>query len=84
MSPDFPPRLPPLRLGACIVERHITTDRAMWGSDQAASLEPNGITKLVSYIRVVERSMGDGVKRVLEREQPILKKLRRVGAGSGN
>jgi len=68
-------------LGACIVERHITTDRAMWGSDQAASLEPNGITKLVSYIRVVERSMGDGVKRVLEREQPILKKLRRVGAG---
>lgn len=71
-------------LGACIIERHITTDRAMWGSDQAASLEPNGITKLVSYIRLTERSMGDGVKRVLEREQPILKKLRRVGAGSGN
>jgi len=71
-------------LGACIVERHITTDRAMWGSDQAASLEPNGITKLVSYIRVVERSMGDGVKRVMEREQPILKKLRRVGASCGN
>jgi N-acetylneuraminate synthase len=53
----------------------------MWGSDQAASLEPNGITKLVSYIRVVERSLGDGVKRVLEREYPILKKLRRVGVG---
>jgi len=71
-------------LGACVVERHITTDRALWGSDQAASLEPNGITKLVSYIRLVEKSMGDGVKRVMEREQPILKKLRRVGAGSGN
>ena len=52
----------------------------MWGSDQAASLEPNGITKLVSYIRIVEKSMGDGVKRVAERELPIIKKLRRVGA----
>jgi len=71
-------------LGACVVERHITTDRAQWGSDQAASLEPNGITKLVSYIRLVEKSMGDGVKRVLEREQPILKKLRRVGVSSGH
>ncbi len=71
-------------LGACVVERHITTDRAQWGSDHAASLEPNGITKLVSYIRLVEKSMGDGVKRVLEREQPILKKLRRVGVSGGN
>jgi N-acetylneuraminate synthase len=76
----LPSSVAAVAMGACIVERHITTDRAMWGSDQAASLEPNGITKLVSYIRVVERSMGDGVKRVLEREQPILKKLRRVGA----
>ena len=67
-------------LGACCIERHITVDRAMWGSDQAASLEPNGITKLVSYIRMVEKSMGDGVKRVIERELPIIKKLRRVGA----
>ena len=66
--------------GACIVERHITLDRSMWGSDHAASLEPNGITRLVRDIRLVERSMGDGVKRVLEREQPIIKKLRRVGA----
>jgi N-acetylneuraminate synthase len=78
----LPSSVAAVALGACIVERHITTDRAMWGSDQAASLEPNGITKLVSYIRVIERSMGDGVKRVLDREQPILKKLRRVGAGS--
>jgi N-acetylneuraminate synthase len=67
-------------LGACMVERHITLDRSMWGSDQAASLEPNGITRLVRDIRLIEKSMGDGVKRVLEREQPIIKKLRRVGA----
>ena len=79
----LPSSVAAVALGACIVERHITTDRAMWGSDQAASLEPNGITKLVSYIRVVERSMGDGAKRVMEREQPILKKLRRVGADIG-
>lgn len=80
----LPSTVAAVALGACIIERHITTDRALWGSDQAASLEPNGITKLVSYVRVTERSMGDGVKRVLEREQPILKKLRRVGGGSGN
>ncbi len=67
-------------MGACIVERHITVDRAMWGSDQAASLEPNGILRLVRDIRLVEQSMGDGVKRVYEREFPIRKKLRRVGA----
>jgi N-acetylneuraminate synthase len=67
-------------LGACCVERHITLDRAMWGSDQAASLEPNGITRLVRDIRLWEQSKGDGVKRVYEREVPIIKKLRRVGA----
>jgi N-acetylneuraminate synthase len=67
-------------LGACMVERHITMDRAMWGSDQAASLEPNGIGRLVRDIRLCEQSMGDGVKRVYEREVPIIKKLRRVGA----
>ena len=65
-------------MGACFVERHITMDRAMWGSDHAASLEPNGITRLVRDIRLVEQSMGDGVKRVHEREYPIIKKLRRV------
>ncbi len=68
-------------LGACFVERHITLDRAMWGSDQAASLEPNGMSKLVRDIRLVERSMGDGQKRVYEREKPIIQKLRRVDAG---
>jgi len=67
-------------LGACCVERHITLDRAMWGSDQAASLEPNGITRLVRDIRLWEQSKGDGIKRVYEREMPIIKKLRRVGA----
>lgn len=67
-------------MGACVIERHITLDRSMWGSDHAASLEPNGITRLVRDIRLIEKSMGDGVKRVLEREQPIIKKLRRVGA----
>ena len=65
-------------LGACCVERHITLDRSMWGSDHAASLEPNGISRVVRDIRLVEQSMGDGLKRVYEREQPIIKKLRRV------
>lgn len=67
-------------LGACSVERHITMDRAMWGSDHAASLEPNGISRLVRDIRLWEQAKGDGVKRVYEREFPIIKKLRRVGA----
>lgn len=67
-------------LGACSVERHITMDRAMWGSDHAASLEPNGISRLVRDIRLCEQAKGDGIKRVYEREVPIIKKLRRVGA----
>lgn len=64
-------------LGACLVERHVTLDRAMWGSDQAASVEPQGIQKLVKYIRVTEKSIGDGKKRVYDSEQSSLKKLRR-------
>jgi len=64
-------------IGACVVERHITLDRAMWGSDQAASLGPSGLMKMVRDIRMVEESLGDGVKRVFEREVPIMKKLRR-------
>ncbi|MGH9618612.1 MAG: N-acetylneuraminate synthase family protein [Bryobacteraceae bacterium] len=76
----LPSSVAAVAIGACCLERHITMDRAMWGSDQAASLEPNGITKLVSYVRMVEKSMGDGEKRVIERELPIIKKLRRVGA----
>jgi N-acetylneuraminate synthase len=66
-------------LGACLVERHITLDRAMWGSDQAASVEPQGFARLVKDIRGVEAALGDGVKRVYESEIPIMRKLRRVG-----
>ena len=65
-------------LGACMVERHITLDRAVWGSDLAASVEPGGFEKLVKYIRVTEMSVGDGVKKVYDSEMPSLKKLRRI------
>lgn len=67
-------------LGACLIERHITLDRAMWGSDQAASLGPSGVEHLVRDVRLVEAALGNGVKTMLEREIPIMKKLRRVGA----
>jgi N-acetylneuraminate synthase len=65
-------------LGACMVERHLTLDRAMWGSDQAASVEPGGFERLVKYIRVTEAALGDGVKKVYDSELASLKKLRRV------
>ncbi len=67
-----------IALGACVVERHVTLDRSMWGSDQAASLEPNGMNRLVRDIRLIETALGDGVKRVEEREVPVRDKLRRV------
>ena len=67
-----------ISLGACMVERHLTLDRAMWGSDQAASVEPSGFERLVKYIRVTEAALGDGVKRVYESEKGSMKKLRRV------
>lgn len=66
-------------LGACFVERHITLDRAMWGSDQAASVEPHGLIRMVRDIRVIESSLGDGVKRVYDSEIPIIQRLRRAG-----
>lgn len=66
-------------LGAAVVERHLTLDRAMWGSDQAASLEPNGMQRLIRDIRLVETAFGDGEKCVYDREKPIMEKLRRVG-----
>ena len=69
-------------LGACMIERHITLDRAAWGSDQAASVEWQGFWRLVKDVRAVENSMGDGVKRVYPSEVPIIKKLRRVGASA--
>ncbi|HYW31074.1 MAG TPA: N-acetylneuraminate synthase family protein [Gemmatimonas sp.] len=65
-------------LGACVVERHITLDRAMWGSDQAASVEPSGFERLVHYIRTVEASLGDGIKRVYESERSAMSRLRRA------
>ena len=67
-------------MGAVAVERHITLDRTMWGSDHAASLEPTGLEHLVRDIRVIERAVGDGVKRVFESEQAPMAKLRRVPA----
>ncbi|HSL27690.1 MAG TPA: N-acetylneuraminate synthase family protein [Anaerolineales bacterium] len=65
-------------LGACMVERHLTLDRAMWGSDQAASVEPGGFERLVKYIRVSEAALGDGVKKVYDSEKPSMKRLRRT------
>ncbi len=64
-------------LGACLVERHITLDRAMWGTDQAASVEPGGVEKLVKYLRVTEKSLGNGKKTVYDSEKSSMKKLRR-------
>ena len=65
-------------LGAVAVERHITLDRTMWGSDHAASLEPTGLQHLIRDIRIVEESLGDGVKRVFPGERAPMAKLRRV------
>ncbi len=64
-------------MGACAVERHITTDRTLWGSDHPASLEPDGLRRLVRDIRLLNVIKGDGKKIVYESELPIIKKLRR-------
>jgi sialic acid synthase SpsE len=64
-------------LGACFVERHVTLDRAMWGSDQSASVEPPGVQKLVRDIRVVASALGDGVKKVYESELKPMSRLRK-------
>lgn len=68
-------------LGACFVERHITLDRAMWGTDQAASVELVGLKRLIAYIRDIERSLGDGIKRVYDSERAPRARLRRTTAG---
>lgn len=65
-------------LGACSIERHITLDRAMWGSDQAASLGPSGLIKMVADIHLVESSLGNGQKILWDSEVAVMKKLRRV------
>ena len=74
----LPSTIAAVALGACMVERHITLDRAMWGSDQSASLEPNGITRLVRDIRLVELALGDREKKILPREIPMMKRLRHL------
>ncbi len=74
----LPTTVAAVALGATYVERHITLDRSMWGSDQAASVEPGGLERLVHYIRTVEAALGDGVKRVYENEFPVMRKLRRA------
>jgi N-acetylneuraminate synthase len=91
MYPDVPigysghetglvPTLAAVTLGASFVERHITLDRAMWGTDQAASVEIVGISRLVAGIRDIEQALGDGVKRVYDSEIPSRQKLRRVAS----
>jgi N-acetylneuraminate synthase len=71
------PTVAAVALGACVVERHITLDRAMWGTDQAASVEPHGFARLIKDCRAIERALGDGLKVVYDSEIPVKEKLRR-------
>jgi N-acetylneuraminate synthase len=73
----IPSSVAAVALGACMIERHITLDRAMWGSDQAASLGPHGVMQLARDVRLVEGALGDGKKLVMDSEIPVMKKLRR-------
>ena len=66
-------------LGACIVERHVTLDRSLWGRITPPPSRPNGIIRVIRDIRLVEQALGDGAKTVLPSEVPIMQKLRRVG-----
>lgn len=75
-EPGLPPSIAAVAMGAVIVERHITLDRTMWGSDHSASLGPSGVEKLVRYIRVTELALGDGEKRVWESEMKARETLR--------
>jgi sialic acid synthase SpsE len=77
-EPGLQISLAAVAMGAVAVERHITLDRAMWGSDHAASLEPHGLMSLVRDIRIIGTARGDGVKRVFPGELAPLSKLRRV------
>lgn len=78
-EPGIAPSLAAVAMGACVVERHLTLDRTMWGTDQSASIEPTDLSNLVRDIRFVETAFGDGEKRLLDSEVPIMEKLRRVG-----
>ncbi len=78
-EPDLPPTIMAVvGYGACMIERHITLNRAMWGSDHAASIEPRGMEIIGKYLRLWEKVRGDGQKRVYDSELPIRQKLRRV------
>jgi N-acetylneuraminate synthase len=77
-EPGLAPTLAAVALGACMIERHITLDRTLWGTDHAASVEPQGVMKLVRDIRNIEVALGDGIKRVSDAELQAAKKLRRV------
>jgi sialic acid synthase SpsE len=74
---DLASTLAAVSVGACLIERHITLDRTMWGSDQAASLEPGEVIRLVQDIRLLETALGDGVKKIYPSEMTAMKKLRR-------
>jgi N-acetylneuraminate synthase len=74
----LPTTVAAVALGAGYVERHVTLDRSMWGSDQAASVEPEGVMRLIKYIRTAERALGDGVKQVYPSELEAAARLRRV------
>jgi len=65
-------------MGANVIERHITLDRTMWGSDQAASVEPQGLIRLVKEIRDLEKAKGNGKLEMIDAEVPVMEKLRRV------
>lgn len=73
------PTLGAVAMGASVLERHITLDRAMYGSDQAASLGPSGLTRLMRDIRLLETSLGREEKTLVDSEVPVMKKLRRIG-----
>jgi N-acetylneuraminate synthase len=70
------PSLGAVALGAAFIERHLTLDRAMWGSDQAASVEPTGMGRLIKDIRIIDEAMGDGVKKVYDSEMRAASRLR--------
>lgn len=74
------PTLCAVGMGACFIERHITLDRALWGTDQSASVEINGIHRLTRDIRDIEKAIGDGIKKIYNSEIPVREKLRRVAS----
>ena len=77
-SPGLTFMVAAVALGAEVIEMHITLDRSMYGTDQSASIEPEGVHKIVKYIRSLEQAIGDGEKVIYDSEIPIIKKLRRV------